>query len=157
MQHTAVAQDDEALIEAVAEARWIGQDFFPPAVDDSVNLTAQRIRRHRIEQRREGRAGQNDPVFSKLPAHHQGVAVLGADQLPAAIVQVPELLAWRRGAAQDIFWEVGAFQVLRLGVIQVEEVGMHALERLNLGVGQFVMGDDDPVHVAVAIEIAHGE
>jgi len=109
-QHTAKAQHDEALVEAVVEALWLSQDLCPPIVDRRQDIRPQHLHRNRIHQAERRWPGQRNAILAHRPAHHHRVAVGLTQQGAAAVIQVPQVFALALIVFEHILRKVRTFR-----------------------------------------------
>jgi hypothetical protein len=80
MQHAAVAQDNEGLVEVVVELVGVGKDFAPPIDDNIQDFLTKCICGNGVNKRFWWRACQGDAVFTNRPADDECIAVFRFDK-----------------------------------------------------------------------------
>jgi hypothetical protein len=85
------------------------------------------------------------------------VAVVGSDELPTSVVEVPEPLPYMIFGSEDGPREIGSFEVLGPFRPAIEDSAVHYLERSDVIIHWFALGGDDEVTVAVFIEVTQSE
>src|SRR6266480_2863004 len=63
VQHSAVAQDDVALVESISVHLWIFENLLAPVADCRADFLTQRTDRHRLNQRSWTRPGERNAVL----------------------------------------------------------------------------------------------
>jgi hypothetical protein len=157
VQHAAIAQDDEPLIEPIAIRRGVVENLLAPAVDHRRDLSAQHRDGNRIHQRGRGRASQLDAALPHDPPNQRGVAVLGLDERLAAVVEIPERRTGASMVPEHCGREVRALEVLRPFARETIGARVDDLKGSYLLVRELIAHGDDEVDVAVLVEFADGE
>jgi len=157
VQHAAITEHDEALIESVVEALRLRQDILPPVAHRLADLLAQYVHRNHVNEFRRRRAGQHDPLLAHDPPDDGGVAVLRQDQCSRPVVELPQQRAPPVTLTQYALREVRSFQMLGPLTVEVVDSGMYDLKGVDLVIREVAPGDHDEVDVTVRIEAASGE
>ena len=93
MQHATVAQDDEALIEAITVTFRLVKNLLTPVANRVANLPTERVGRNRIDERCGTWSGQRDSALADNAPDDERVAVIGPRQRLASVIEIPERLA----------------------------------------------------------------
>ena len=93
VQHSAITQYDEGLIEAVVEASRIIQYLLPPVYKRFEDLLPQQSNGYRFNKLFRWRSRQGHTLFAHDPTNKNGIAVVRSDKAAGAMVQIPEFLA----------------------------------------------------------------
>src|ERR1700688_2232702 len=90
MQHTGVAQDDEALIKAIAIAIRVVENLLAPVTNRVADLATERVDGHRIDERCRVWSSQHDPMLTYSPPNDERITVIGSHRRLASVIQIPE-------------------------------------------------------------------
>src|SRR5438309_1100972 len=93
VQHATVAQDDEALIEAITVTFRLVKNLLTPVANRVANLPTERVDRNRIDERCGTWSGQRDSALADNAPDDERVAVIGPRQRLASVIEIPERLA----------------------------------------------------------------
>src|SRR5689334_9364850 len=132
MQHPAVAQDNEALIETIAIRLRLVENLLAPIANRLENFLTECANRYWIDQRCRVRSSQHEPVITEHTSHNKCVAVIGPHQGLASVVEIPELLPAHVRIAQCRHREIRSLQVLRPRGPKCEDAPMDCLQRTHL-------------------------
>src|SRR3989441_9994876 len=157
MQHAAITQDDEPLIETISVGCRIAEYLAPPAGNRFIDFSSQEIVRDRPHQGVWRRSAQCDPLVANDSTNDKGIAVVRPNQLPSAVIQIPELRTWHGRLPQDIPREVRPLQMPGPLRLQLVHFAVHGLQRLDQVWLQLGLDRDDEVDITVFVEVAHGK
>src|SRR5438105_4372361 len=113
MQHAAIAQDDEALVETIAVPFWLLDNLLAPRANRLSYFLTECVNGYLIDERCWIRSSKRDSVLAHNPTNEQCVAVIGLHQRQTSMIEIPERLAALMVVAQDCRGKIRSLQVAR--------------------------------------------
>jgi len=91
-------------------------------------------------------------MLSQNPPHNESVAMHGFNQFTGAVVEIPKFLPRSRCGSQDVQRKIGTIQMFYPGI---KNACVHPLEEFYFFRGELSKGNDDEIHIVVAIVAAN--
>jgi hypothetical protein len=132
VEHSAIAQEDESLIEAVAETGWVVKDLMPPARDGVEDLFPERSLRDWVDQVLWVRPAESYALLADRPPDDECVAVGRPDEGTGAMIEVPKVSADLGLVSGRFEGEVGAFEMPSPFGLEVVDLIVDMLQIVNL-------------------------